>query len=263
MTINRELMWADGFFDTQRWAHFKCPFWKMHWSRIERNASQLGFVIPKEEILLAQIEEFLKGQNLIHIGLRLNFRRTEGRGLFVPQSSNVKCQLEAVDLPDYKSSKFHIGIRVFDSNFLNPIGLKKEETKVKTYQYLSGIEALREAQNLGFDDVLLVNSCGEFVEAAFANVFVLNSQKKWAKTPPASLGSDAFSGITRLWLIDILRADGWTIEESNLSGNEQIDEMVLTSSLRGIMPVSYWKNQNLKMDLGRQFAMSWHQEFAL
>ena len=260
-------MWADGFFDTQRWSHFKCPFWKKHWTRIERSAIQLGFVIPTEENLLAQIEAFLKEQNLIHIGLRLNFRRTEGRGLFVPQSSSVKCLLEAIDLPNYKSSKFHIGIRVFDSSFLNPIGLKKSETKVKSYQYLSGIEALREAQNLGFDDVLLVNSCGEFIEAAFANVFVLNCQKKWAKTPPASLGSDAFSGITRLWLIDILHSDGWIVEESNLIGNEfaneMYDEMILTSSLRGIMPASYWKNQNLKMDVGRQLAKRWHQEFEL
>jgi branched-subunit amino acid aminotransferase/4-amino-4-deoxychorismate lyase len=95
---------------------------------------------------------------------------------------------------------------------------------------------LEEAQSRGWDEALLLNERGEVSECTSANVFLCEGNRIW--TPP--LDSGCLPGVTREILLHELAVPGVSIGERRLtvSDLEAADEVFITSTTRGLLPVS-------------------------
>jgi branched-chain amino acid aminotransferase len=84
------------------------------------------------------------------------------------------------------------------------------------------------------DEVLLVSSRGEILEANNSNVFaVIDGQ---VVTPP--LDGRQLEGVTRRCVIELALGMGLQVQERRLLVGEHFDELFLTSSLKEVAPVT-------------------------
>ncbi len=107
---------------------------------------------------------------------------------------------------------------------------------IKTGNYLSNIMALREAIGRGGDDAILVTSAGEVAEGATSNVFAVIDGTLC--TPHLRAG--LLAGITRQVVRELAEEIGHRAAETTVHPDalRAASEVFLTSSVRGIMPVT-------------------------
>lgn len=110
-------------------------------------------------------------------------------------------------------------------------------SQYKSISLIANILALQEAQAQNAHEALLVRD-GYLVEGSANNVFVVDVQGRLC-TPPEC---DAMlSGITRATVLHLMRERGWECEERPvaLATLHTAQECLLTSSLRGVCPVTF------------------------
>jgi branched-chain amino acid aminotransferase len=108
---------------------------------------------------------------------------------------------------------------------------------LKTGNYLGNILALHQAHDQGADDAILCNAEGQVAEGSTSNLFLVSEGR--VHTP--SLASGLLAGITRDLVIRLLDTRlGLQVAERVIRVDElaRADELFLTSSIRGVMPVT-------------------------
>ena len=109
---------------------------------------------------------------------------------------------------------------------------------LKTANYWMNLIALQKARQRGCDEALLFNARGEMISACMANVFVV--QKGKIKTPATASGARA--GVIREWVMRKRPVGQSRITDDDLGA---ADEIFLTSSWLGVMPVTALEGRNL------------------
>lgn len=106
-------------------------------------------------------------------------------------------------------------------------------TAVKSLNQLDNILAKRNAQSLGYDEALFLNTRGNLAEGAVSNIFLV----KQGKVISPDLASGILPGITREVVLEI--CTDLPIEVRPVPERElwQADECFLTNSLMGVMPL--------------------------
>jgi branched-chain amino acid aminotransferase len=105
---------------------------------------------------------------------------------------------------------------------------------------------LEDAQARGLDEVILLNERGEVSECTSANLFVSQGQDIW--TPP--LTSGCLPGVTRQLLLSEVKVDGISVTEKTLlpADLEAADEVFITSTTRGLLPVVSVEGLSIRRD---------------
>jgi branched-chain amino acid aminotransferase len=106
---------------------------------------------------------------------------------------------------------------------------------VKVTSWLLNVWNLYEAQQSGYDEVLLLNERGEAAECTAANIFCVRNGR--VLTPP--LDSGCLEGITRSVLLEIGAAAGVPVEERTLRPEDlySADELFISSTNRSLLGV--------------------------
>lgn len=104
-------------------------------------------------------------------------------------------------------------------------------TYIKWIGYFENILEKRKAKELGYTDALFLNEKGYVAETSCANIFIVKDNNIY--TPKIEDG--ILNGIIRGWIID-----NFQVLERNLTLQDilKADEVFITNSLMGIMPVS-------------------------
>jgi branched-chain amino acid aminotransferase len=107
---------------------------------------------------------------------------------------------------------------------------------LKTVAYTDSVLALLEARRAGADEAIFLDTAGHCSEATASNLFILS--QGILMTPPLSCA--ALPGVTRATVLELARAMAMPTAERAFGPDELMaaDEIFLTSSLRGIAPVS-------------------------
>ena len=103
----------------------------------------------------------------------------------------------SADLPSYREPA-RLGLREHGRNAASPLA------GVKVTSWLDNVWNYYEAQQAGFDEVVLLNERGEVAECTAANIFCVKGGS--VATPPVSAG--CLQGITRSVLLEIGAARG-------------------------------------------------------
>jgi branched-chain amino acid aminotransferase len=220
-----------GLFTTIR-IHDGIPFaFERHWSRLERDAERTRCPFPfvaetvREQLaMLLQANTVQEGAARIYaIYNQVGFWRSAEN---FPRVDLLLC---SADLPAYREPS-RLGLREFGRYAASPLA------GVKVLSWLDNVWNYYEAQQAGFDEVVLLNERGEVAECTAANIFCVRGGR--VTTPP--LNSGCLSGITRSVLLEIGASVGVEVKEAMLRPDDLYvaDEVFISSTNRSMLGVS-------------------------
>jgi branched-subunit amino acid aminotransferase/4-amino-4-deoxychorismate lyase len=234
-TLDRSYLYGEGLFETMKASQGFIPFLPEHLHRLFRGLDLLRMPID----LSASKLEFSLYQTLHHnrlkdAYLRLTLsRQNKETGTFEPGDAvNLLVVAKALDKAPKKIYTDGAGAKVIEDFRISPDPL----CQVKSTNYLRNLLAQRMAKEGGFDEALLLNSAGNLVEAATANLFIFDGDK--FVTPPLSEG--ALPGVTRRIILELLEKNYLGFEERPLKVSDLLTapEAFLTSALKEVMPLT-------------------------
>ena len=208
------------------------PFgFERHWERLERDAGRTHCPFPfEQEAVRAQMAEVLRANEVQEGCARIDaiynqvgfWRRNEK----FPKVDLLIC---SADLPSYREP-VRLSLREHGRHAASPLA------GVKVIAWLNNVWNLQEAQQAGFDEVVLLNERGEVAECTAANIFCVRDGR--VTTPPLAAG--CLPGITRGVLLEIGARAGAPVEERTLLPEDlySAGEVFISSTNRGMLAVS-------------------------
>lgn len=138
---------------------------------------------------------------------------------------------------NYTQDKYEKGFSVEISS------IRRNETSpftyIKSLNYGENILEKREASKKGYDEPVFLNMQGQLTEGATTNIFFIKDNTIF--TPELSCGM--LNGTIRKYIIDTYDVNEKIIYPDEV---EYFDEMFLTNSLMGIMPVSRFEKYEFR-----------------
>jgi branched-chain amino acid aminotransferase len=220
-----------GLFTTVR-IYEGIPFaFERHWKRLQRDAERTHCPFSFEEsVVRGQLGEVLRANHVREGAARIymiynqvGFWRSDED---FPRVDLLVC---SADLPSYREPA-RLGLREYGRNAASPLA------GVKVTSWLDNVWNYYEAQQAGFDEVVLLNERGEVAECTAANIFCVKGGR--VATPPVSAG--CLQGITRSVLLEIGAGVGAPVEERMLRPEDlyAAEEVFISSTNRSMLGVS-------------------------
>jgi branched-chain amino acid aminotransferase len=216
------------------------PFaFERHWQRLARDAERTRCPFPfHEETVREQLGEVLRA-NEVREGCARIYAIYNQFGLWRSDETFPPADLlmYSSDLPAHRD-RARLKLSEHGRHAASPL------TGVKVTSWLNNLWSLQEAQQAGFDEVLLLNERGEVSECTAANIFCAREGRVF--TPPLSSG--CLAGITRSILLEIGPELGIPVEERTLFPADlyAADEVFISSTNRNVIPATELEGRELK-----------------
>ena|SRR5690242_726461 len=226
--LDRGLAYGDGMFETIRAVNGAAPLWKRHIARLRDGCERLGLPAPDLGVLSQEFARVVEGIPDAVVKIVLTRGRGE-RGYALPESTRVTRIVAAFPPPPLPSDWYRDGIRVRCCELR--LAVQPRLAGIKHLNRLEQVLARAEWRDAAVVEGLLFDQAGNLVSATAANVFVAIEGE--LLTPP--LDRCGVAGVLRGALLDALpdvRVQTMTKEDLM-----RADEMFLTSSVRGVLPV--------------------------
>lgn len=208
---------GDGLFETLAVQDGEIVRLPAHVARLAAGAQVLDLPLPAFD-LPAIATALLQANGLRDAVLRLTLTRGAGpRGVLPPAQPTPTLLVTAAPLAPPAPPARLVVATVTRRNEHSPL------SRIKSLNYLDNILARQEAQRLGADDALMLNTQGRVTESTIANVFLVRDGA--LLTPPVSEG--ALPGVMR----GAILAHGATERPLTLDDLAAATEIFLTSSL--------------------------------
>lgn len=240
---NRSFNYGDGFFETIRCLSSQPLFFEKHYARIQHSVKALKMNLPSEynrNYFEFHINKLLQKCRIYQgARVRITFFRSSG-GFYTP--GNEQCEY-LMNAEPILSEKF-----VLPEKGIN-IGIYKEEMKainglsnIKTCNALFYVMAGIWKKEKKLDDCLVINQNGRIIEGSYSNIFLVKDNRLF----PTTLSCGCIDGTMRRTIIDI--AQSMDIEVRELEGFTEkdllvADEVFLTSSIQGIVPIAGFESR--------------------
>jgi branched-chain amino acid aminotransferase len=216
-----------GVFTTLR-IYDGVPFaFERHWARMEKDARLLHVPLPQDrEETRRRIGELIRANHAENAAARLCVVRNRGgfwEGPDIANAADLICL--TADLKPWPET-----VRLTVARQARHAASGFSGTKALSWAY--NLAWVEEAQNRGYDEVILLNERDEVAECTSANVFAVVEGK--VVTPPLSSG--CLPGVTRAVLIEEIGG----IEERPLRLEDLLraEEVFITSTTRELLTVA-------------------------
>ena len=219
-------------------------FLREHLARLRAACARVGFTIDNES--LTQCKDVLRNA---HDGFARIYV-TAGDGAVTSDFENCRVFIFVEPREPTPSRVYHRG---YD------LGICAEPHEpifggLKTANYWKNLDAFRRGVARQKNETLLFNPRGELISACMANAFIFQNEK--LKTPP--LESGARDGVVREWIAKRREVEQCALTRDDL---ENADEIFLTSSWLGVMPVASLESRPLaSMKLSRELNREFQRE---
>jgi branched-chain amino acid aminotransferase len=231
------LLYGDGVFEGIKSYDGVVFKLKEHLDRLYFSAKAIMLDMPltKEEMSKAVLET-LRKNNLKDAYIRLVVTRGMGDlGLDprkCPKSTVIIITVPELQLYDKERQRKGMSM-VVASVRRDPVDATTHE--IKSLNYLNSILAKIEANNVGADEAIILDTHGFVSEATAENIFIVKGNK--IMTPPATSGP--LAGITASVVKDLAEKLGYMVVERAFTVAEMYaaDEAFLTGTGAGLMPV--------------------------
>lgn len=228
---------ANGVFETMRYHHGAIFLLDKHLGRLTQGLKTLDIPAPysRKEIKDA-IAVVLKINRLQDARVRVMIWREKSLG---------RICISALAYRPYPADKYRRGFNVVISK--KRISQPAKGPVPKAIAYRPFYQAYQEAVSQGFDDALIINQAGEIVEASRANIFLVKAGVLF--TPDLKCG--CLKGITRQVVFSLAKDKGIRSRQARIKPAEMcaMDEIFMTNSLFGIMPVTAINGRKVKQGL--------------
>ncbi|MGB7760792.1 MAG: aminotransferase class IV [Bryobacteraceae bacterium] len=238
-----------GVFSTLRVADGVLFAFERHWARIQRDAALFHVpLLEGAEALRGRLLDLVEANHAYDSTLRVAIVRNGG-GMWAGPSTGRSSDLIALtaDTKDWGH-----GVKLAVQTQARHAAC--EFAGAKILSWAMNLTWLENAQQRGFDEVILLNERGEVSECTSANIFIANGSHVW--TPP--LNSGCLPGVTREVLLDEIRVPGIEVREKPLlpADLETADEVFITSTTRDLLPVLEIEGAKVGRTLAAQTALA-------
>jgi branched-chain amino acid aminotransferase len=242
--FDRGFLYGDSIYEVTYSERGCLVFFDEHINRLYNSADLLHMeiFISREEII-RQAVKTLRHSKLERAYIRIIITRGETQiGLDPSQSFKNNFVIIVKPQVALHKSLYENGLKLYiasvlrnDINAINP--------NAKSGNYLNNVIAISEAKKKGFDDAIMVNRDGEMTEGTTFNIWMVSNGIVY--TPPQESG--LLKGITREKLIQLCKDKNISLKIETFGKNEILnaDEVFITSSTKGIMPISQLNDRML------------------
>ena len=234
--FDRGFLYGDSVYEVARTSGGRPVDYERHVERLERAAATIWLPCPGRAVLADAVRRTLEAAGNPESYIRVVLTRGAGDiGLDVALAEHAMLiaivrplALPAAELYEKGAALRIVGVRRTARDAVDP--------GVKSGNYLNNILALAEARRHGAYEGVMLSADGAVTEGSTSNVFAVSNQVIF--TP--AIGVGILAGITRQRVIELAGQAGFTVEETRLEPDDLhgADEVFITSSIRGIVPIS-------------------------
>ena len=233
--FDRSFLYGDGLFETMCVANGKPFRWAQHMERLRRGADFLGIKIPLGGKALAKFAAELIAKNQMPNGLlRLTLSRGVGLRGYSPKGADKPTLVMTLHPAPEAAGIGSAGWKLITASFRLPAG--ETLAHFKTANKLAQVLARAEADAVGADEALLLNTDGFVVEGASSNLFWVQSGA--VCTPPMTSG--VLAGVTRAVVMELCHELALPVQEATVTAGvlREAEGVFLTLSSLGVMPAA-------------------------
>lgn len=240
---NRGYLYGDGLFESIRVINGKAVYLEQHYNRLRRGMKALRIACPRHfdcSYFSEEIEKSIEKNNIRHGGkVRFSVDRMGAAQTYTPSSNKMSYCIEATHLEE---TYFKLNATGFQMGRYS--ALKKECTALANHKTKNGllyVMAKISAKECGFDEVVIQNTRGEFIEGASSNLFVLIEGILY--TP--GLDAGPLDGTMRKQIIDFARDTGIPLREQPLSHRDimRAETVFFSNAIQGVRWVATYENR--------------------
>lgn len=249
--LDRGFLYGDSVYEVTRTVGQKPLFYELHRARLASSAAGIGMALPKQAELDAAVSDTIQAaadalstpdstrppvEGGRDFYLRIIVTRGAGELDLDPSAADAPrlvVLVKPLALPNPQLFR--------DGASLATVGQRRNAPghvppEVKSGNYLPSVLALSAARRRGAYEALMLDLYGQLCEGASSNFFAVIGGRLC--TPPRSAG--LLAGITRGVLLKLASGHGIPISEEPLTLADALaaDEAMITSSIRGVMPVT-------------------------
>ena len=224
---------ADGLFETMRargGVIFRAD------QHLRRLCDGLRLIhIPEPPMLPSWLAQAAAAADPQEVSVRLTVTRGPGPGgLTPPEDLKPTVVIAVSSMPRFPESTYTAGLKATLARGRR--NSRAMSAGLKTLAYTDAVLALIDAQRAGADEAIFLDEDGHCSEATASNLFICRDGV--LRTPPTTCA--ALPGITRKTVLELAAAAGMRTDERAFGPAEltSADEVFLTSSLRGLAPVT-------------------------
>jgi 4-amino-4-deoxychorismate lyase len=248
--LDRGLAYGDGLFETIRCIDGAAPLWQRHVARLRDGCARLGMPAPDETLLAEECTRVTVGLDDAVVKIILT-RGIGERGYALPAMVNATRIVAAFPTPRLPADWYRDGIRVRCCALR--LAAQPRLAGIKHLNRLEQVLARGEWSDADVVEGLMFDQRDNLVSATAANVFAAIDGV--LRTPPVD--SCGVAGVLRGALLEALpdvRVQTMTKEDLM-----QADELFLTSSVRGVLPVRVLDERVLRVGRHARAAQAhWH-----
>ena len=231
---NRVFNYGDGFFESIKIINSKPFNLSCHIDRINLSCNILKFRGDYTQTFLQKkITYLIEVNKLVHGIVKVHISRS-GAGKYLPHSNDSNLFISST-IGELYQHNHKISLCLYDKQCKSYGSL----SNIKSTNSLVSVLASIYANENNFDNAILLNSRGNIIEVANANIFIVKNQKIF--TPLLSEG--CVDGTIRKWIIK-----EFNILEKVISVNEALDaeEVFVSNASKGVVSVNCIEDKNYK-----------------
>ena len=238
--FDRGFLYGDSVYETMRTAGGWPLELEGHLGRLHRSAAGIGLDVPGTDTEIAEAIAATHAESGNEESyVRVIVTRGAGPLMLDPRASVAPTMVIVVQplvLPTEEAYARGIAAVVVDRTK----GESGLDPSIKSGNYLANVLALREAIAAGGEDAIMKNAAGDIAEGATSNLFLVRDSPAGPQIVTPSIETGLLEGITRRVVVRLARGLGLAPVEGRVSHDELLaaSEVFLTSSVRGIMPVT-------------------------
>ncbi|MCK9538322.1 MAG: aminodeoxychorismate lyase [Dokdonella sp.] len=226
---DRGLAYGDGLFETIAFVAGRAPLWERHMARLAAGCTRLGLPAPDARLLADEAARVAAGE--LRSVVRICLTRGRGARGYAPPPRTVPTRIVAAHpapVPDADGQRRGIRVRLCNLRLAAQPAL----AGLKHLNRLEQVLARDEWDDPAIGEGLLRDADGRLVSATAANLFLVRAGV--LQTP--ALDRCGVAGVARAQVL--AWHAGCQVREIEMGDLMLADEVFLTSSVRGVVPVT-------------------------
>lgn len=245
--FDRGFLYGDSIYEVTYSEFGQLMFFNEHMDRLYNSASLLNMeIFLNREYIIDQTLRTLKDAGIERAYVRIILTRGESE-INLDPSISFKNNLIIIVKPQlaYPEENYTKGLKLMISSILRN-DRKSINPNAKSGNYLNNVMAISEAKKLGYDDAIMVNNQNKITEGTTFNIWLVKDGI--VRTPPETSG--LLKGITRQKVLQICKDENFHYDEYEITPEMifDADEVFMTSSTKGIMPIFQINDQEYKKE---------------